>query len=208
MKLYIIGKGGHARVVSETASLLGFEVRYVVRDPASDNEVSEELILDNPSILASEEAYLICGVGSIGSTEYRKNLLQRYRLLSNSFISIVHPSAYVSRSARIGKGIFVAMGAIVGTNVVIEDHAILNSGCIVDHDCIIGTGTHLATGCILSGSVHVGAWSHIGTGAKIIQGIIIAQQAVVGAGATVVRIIDLPATTWAGTPAKQLRPNS
>lgn len=204
MKLYIIGNGGHAKVISEAAGLLGFEVRYIVQNPVNDREISEDLIFDASSFLAADDAYLICGVGSVGPTSKRQNALNRYVRYAHKFVSIVHPSAYISPSAQLGKGVFVAMGALIGTCAKVAEHAIVNSGSIIDHDSSLLTGTHLAPGSVLSGGVSVGEWVHIGCGARIIQGITIADQVVIGAGATVIKNIEQPSTTWVGTPARKL----
>lgn len=138
---------------------------------------------------------------AIGNNEIRKLIVSKLGLPKENYISIIHDTAIISKSASIGNGTVIMAGTIVNADVVIGDHAIINSGAIVEHDNQIGDYVHVAPRATLTGSVIAEEGSMIGAGATIIPGIKIGEWAVIGAGATV--ISDIPSNrTAVGTPAK------
>lgn len=201
----VLGGGGHAKVVidallagqhqvlgftspgAEVAAILGVE--RVGDDDALGRYPAGEVVLAN-------------GLGSVGSSDLRRELFLRFSAQSYSFPTIVHPSAVVASSVSFGSGVQVLAGAVVQPGCRIRENVILNTRSSLDHDCTIGAHAHVAPGATLSGGVVVGEGAHIGTGASVIQGVEIGERSVVGSGAAVVR--DVPAErTVVGVPAKE-----
>lgn len=102
-----------------------------------------------------------------------------------SLAETVHPSAYVSSTARLSPGCHVLARATVGVDVKLADHCIINTGAIVDHECQLDKGVHLAPGATLAGCVTIGDYSFIGTNATVLPNITIGPNVTVGAGAVV-----------------------
>lgn len=125
---------------------------------------------------------------------YRKNCL---------FPNIIHPSAIISRKARIGKGNIFAQNVVIAPYVIIGDFVHLNYSAAIGHDCTLGNfvtcngGAHVAGGSILEDRVFVGP------GAVIIDGVTVGQGAKVGANAVVRKDVPTNATA-VGIPAKFL----
>lgn len=201
--LYIIGKGGHARVVAEAASLCGWGVRHIVPEaPCDPDDIEESHFLAKWEKSAVASLSLVCGVGSTGRQHARRKILSQYESLAACFKSIIHPRAHVAQSASIGIGVFIAQGAQVSSEACINDHAIINTGCVIDHESIVGRGAHIAPGAVISGGVVCGDFVHVGVGATIIQGITLAAGVVIGAGAVVTKSIEQPDSLWVGVPAR------
>lgn len=205
MDLYIIGSGGHARVIAEAARLRDYDVRYIVPDAAEEPDTVKESEFFTQVSTLDDDWHLICGVGSIDSCERRRAIIERYRSYQDQFVSIVHPAACVAHSATLGPGSFVAQGAQVTSGARIGNHVIINTGAVVDHDCDIGHYCHIAPGATLSGGVRVGAGSHVGTGANIIQCVELAPGTVIGAGGLVVESISEAGQLWCGQPVTRRR---
>jgi sugar O-acyltransferase (sialic acid O-acetyltransferase NeuD family) len=204
MKLYLIGSGGHAKVLADLAALSGLEIQGAFVEGAAVNEQGNLPVLGGDNELARLSpagAELINGVGGVRIPEKRAEIFRRWKQKGFSFRTLVHPSAVVSQGVRMGEGVQVMAGAVVQAGAWLGDNVIVNTGALVDHDCRIGDHVHLAPGVVLSGAVTVGECSLVGAGAVVIQGVEIGERALVAAGAVVVRAVPAGKTVF-GMPAK------
>jgi sugar O-acyltransferase (sialic acid O-acetyltransferase NeuD family) len=207
--LLILGAGGHAKVLiaalmTGPATILGIIDRSGL---ASARDVlGIPIIGDDDTVLrySPEDIRLINGLGSVSSTERRRDLFEKFVALGYHFASVVHASAVVSRDVSLGAGVQVMAGAVIQPGTVIADNAILNTRVSVDHDCQISKHVHIAPGATLSGRVRVGEGTHISTGAVVIQGIEIGRCCLVAAGAVVVHDVA-DHMRVAGVPARLLQ---
>jgi sugar O-acyltransferase (sialic acid O-acetyltransferase NeuD family) len=149
------------------------------------------------SVRGNEDGMHVAFVGQPGTT-HRREFIEK---AETKWATIVHPSAIISTTARIGDGVFVGAGAIIQTGAFISDHCVINTGAIVEHDCILGVGVHMAPRSVLGGGVSIGAWSTIGLGACVRDHVQIGSGVIVGMGAVVVNSIPNE-TKVMGVPAK------
>ena len=140
-KLLIIGAGGHGKVVKEIAESLGYQ------DIAFLDDKSSEAIGKSADSQKFVEEYQYAFV-SIGNNKFRGELLVRLEQEGFEIPILIHPSAYVSRSAVIGKGTVVEPMAIVNANSKIGNGCIISVGAIVDHNVIIEDYCHINSGAI------------------------------------------------------------
>lgn len=103
--------------------------------------------------------------------------------------TVVHPSAFISPTARLASGVFIGPGAIVHSRARVGAHAIINSGAIVEHDCTIGENTHLAPGSVIGGTVTIGCDTLLGLGCRVLPGLSIGKHCTIGAGAVVLATV-------------------
>jgi len=75
-------------------------------------------------------------VVGIGNNQLRRELLRRLQSYGYRIPVLIHPTAYVSQSAKIGKGTVVEPKAIVNTGSQVGEGCIISAGAIVDHDVI------------------------------------------------------------------------
>lgn len=198
--LIVVGAGGHAKVVVATARAAGFQVTAVV-DDATERWGTTVLgiAVSGPTAtaLGDPDAEVVL---AIGDNAARRRLAAAARC---RFAAIVHPSAVVDPTVRVGAGSVVFAGAVIQPDTVIGRHAIVNTGASIDHDCVLGEAVHVAPGARLAGSVALGDEVFIGIGAVVIPGIAIGARTTIGAGAAVVR--DVPSGSVAvGVPARLL----
>jgi acetyltransferase EpsM len=147
------------------------------------------------------------GVGAvathIANRPFRLTLRDRVAAYGLQLLTIVHPRAFVSPTARLGVGCLVKAGAVVDAGAALGDCCIVDNGAIVAHDARIGDGCHLAPGATLAGDCHIGPRALIGTGAALSAHVRIGSDAIVTPGAVVVR--DVPnGTIVEGNPAREI----
>lgn len=169
MTLLLVGAGGHARAIAEA-----LESQHVDIDAYVDARRCLWLSVDQ--FATDEQAFargprgFVLGLGGVDPPALRRRLevFESYREHLFRTRAVVHPSANVSPSARMGNGALVLAGAIVQPGSAIGDAAIVNTGAIIEHDAVIGEGAHVAPGAVVLGGARVGTCSMIGAGAVIL----------------------------------------
>ena len=203
--LLIVGGGGHARVVADIIADAGIYSIAGFVAPAGDYHIPQLERLGDDSIV---EALIARGVAhaaiAIGDNALRKRLWTQLSAIGYQFPALVHPSATISRHARIGEGTVVMPNAAINTGTVVGRCAIVNTGASIDHDGSIGDFAHVAPGCALAGTVTVEEGAFLGVGTSVIPGRRIGAWSVIGAGACIVT--DIGAASLAlGVPARIVR---
>jgi sugar O-acyltransferase (sialic acid O-acetyltransferase NeuD family) len=208
--LILIGGGGHALVVAEAALLLGLPLRgFLDDDPgaalSAGNPVATPLGPLSESLrVVSSASHGTGWILALGDLALRRRMLAELASHTAAAVTIIHPTAFVSPSARLGRGVYVGPHAVVHTRARIADHAIINSAAVIEHDCSIGENTHIAPAAALGGNCRVGVDTLIGLGARVVPGLEIGARCTVGAGAVVIRAVAEGSTVY-GVPAGAAR---
>lgn len=189
-RLVIVGCGGHAKVITEIVEAINakeatYELLGFVDDFTDCLSFMGYPVLGKLSALDALEAVEI--VIAIGNNSTRRKLADS--LAGKGFATLIHPLAYVSKRARIGRGSVIMAHALVNTEAFIGEHVIINSSAVVEHDNILGDFVHVSPGAILAGTVTIGVETHVGLGANVRQNIHIGNNVTIGAGAVVVKNI-------------------
>lgn len=204
----LLGGGGHARVLLEALRAHVTPIGLTDPDEAlwGGSVMGVPVLGSDDAILhyPSTEVVLVNGLGSTFSTTPRHTLFERWVKKGYSFAQVVHASATLSPTARLGSGVQLLAGSIVNANAEIGANSIVNTGSIVEHDCQVGRHVHLAPGVVLSGGVKVGDGCHLGTGSVVIHNLQIGAGCVIGAGAVVTASLE-PYTLALGVPARAVR---
>jgi sugar O-acyltransferase (sialic acid O-acetyltransferase NeuD family) len=131
----------------------------------------------------------------------RRRLTAQYVQLGARIVTLVHPTAIVARSAKLGDGCVVQAGASVSSYAIIERGVKVNTCANVTHDVAIGDFVTVApNACILS-RCQIAPGAYIGGNATILPGIRIGEGAIVAAGSVVTRDVSAGATVR-GNPAR------
>lgn len=200
--VYVLGAGGHGKVVAEAAVQSGrfLVAGFLDEDPAKWGSTLSGLPVTGGLDALPQGAMVALGVGSNGT---RLALLGRLGNRQIPIATVVHPAATVSPGAQIGEGSYIGPGAVVHVDARVGRACIVNSGAVVEHDNVLADGVHVSPNAALGGNVTVGEGSHIGLGASVLPGIVIGPWTVVGAGAVVTK--PLPGGVSAvGIPARVL----
>ena len=204
-KLILIGAGGHSKVIQDIAAAgREYELYAIVADNITKTEIHGGIIRAHTSFLTeipkSELAeYKFCL--AIGDNVVRKQLFCRLAIPVEQYAVLIHPSATISRSARIGYGTVVMPNAVINADATIGNHCIVNTGAVVEHDNRLADYVHISPNTTLCGTVSVGEGTHVGAGAVIIPGKKVGRWSIVGAGAVVTKDIESYVIA-AGVPAR------
>ena len=118
-----------------------------------------------------------------------------------SLDTLVHPSAIVSPTARLGAGCVVHAAAMLGSCADVGPHCYVNKGAFVGHDAVVAAHCVLAPGARVGGHARLGAGVFMGMGSIVLQDRVVGAHAVIAAGAVVTRDVP-PRVMVAGVPAR------
>lgn len=160
--LLIIGAGGHGKVVKEIAEALGYK-NIAFLDDNSAEAIGK--IADSKAFVNQfQEAFV-----GIGNNKFRGELLVRLEQEGFTIPVLIHPTAYVSKSAVISNGTVVEPMAIVNANSQIGTGCIISVGSIVDHDAVLEDCVHVNAGAICKAGSVVTKETRVDAG-EIVQG--------------------------------------
>jgi acetyltransferase EpsM len=202
---YIFGAGRHA---VETYHLLqevkpGIQIQaFVVDSPTEDQTLLGVKVISVNDVIAqfSSTAAKPQVLVAIGSIEINKRLTEICESCGFNFFQAINNSIRLENQISIGKGVIIANGTIITSNVTVGDYSIINIGCNISHDVKIGKFVNISPGCNLTGHVVIEDEVFLGAGVTVIPKIKIGKGSIVAAGACVTKDIP-PGVMVAGIPA-------
>ncbi|QWU17044.1 sugar O-acyltransferase, sialic acid O-acetyltransferase NeuD family [Paenibacillus sophorae] len=202
--IVVFGAGGHAKAVIDAIEREGRYRIFGLLDSykAAGSEIYGYRVLGNEHIIADHREEIHGCIVAIGDNWTRALVAARIASLypGLSFVTAVHPGAWIARGAELGQGTVVMAGAVVNSDTVIGEHCVLYPKASVDHDSKIGDYVTLAPGATTGGNVTIGEYSVLSLGANVIHSVSVGEHTVIGAGATVLSDIGGYAVAY-GTPA-------
>lgn len=160
MELWILGAGGYGKTVADVARQLEKFDRVAFLD---DGKTGGDILgkCEEYPLLLRENVMIY---PAFGDNARRMAWLERLTAENIPVPTLVHPTAYVSPTARLGVGTVILPKAVVNTGVQVGRGCIVNIGALIDHDSVIEDGVHLAPGAIVKAENRIAAGSKIGSG--------------------------------------------
>ena len=158
MNLLIIGAGEHGSVVKETAEAMNKFIKIDYLDDQSDQAIGK---------CNAYETFIqdyACAFVALGNNETRSHWCKKLELAGYQLPVLIHPTAYVSPSAKIELGVVVLPRASIHTKAVIKQGSIVGIGSLIDHDATINAFCHINTGAIIKARATLSHYSKIDTG--------------------------------------------
>ncbi|MBH30542.1 MAG: hypothetical protein CMG71_00955 [Candidatus Marinimicrobia bacterium] len=205
--ILVVGAGGHCRVVLSIISHYKSLDVVGIADRKKGN--TSEQILGTEVKYSWDDFQTVYDQGvaqaaiAVGDNEERKNLMIRLKEIGFTIKSLIHPTALIDNSVKIGSGSTICMGVKIGPLVTLGDNCIIYTGTIIDHEVAIDDNCFLAPGVCIAGRVKINSGAFLGIGSRVKEEVTIGRDSVIGAGAVVIKDI-LPNRVVAGIPAKEL----
>ena len=195
--IIIIGAGGHGKVVAEIAGLNGYTEIIFLDDNPDGNPLVKGVVAEFVNYIDSSDFFV-----AVGNNKIRKRIFEQLKQAGANIVTLFHPSAVVSPTAKVGEGVVVMAQAFVGVDAEIGDGAIVNTCASVDHDCYLGDFAHVSAGVHMAGLMRIDRLTFVGVGATVVQNV--CSDCLIGAGAVVAKPIT-ESGTYVGVPARKIK---
>ena len=147
------------------------------------------------------DAQFVFGIGSYRTRLMRYAILQRLNLPDERFVTLVHPTAKVYPSARIGAGCIVHSGVVIGNDAVLEPFSIVTFNAILGPYVRLGRCAMVTTMALALSYVQIGPCAFVGVKSCLAEGIRVGPGAMVGMASAVFRNVA-PGAFVLGNPAQ------
>lgn len=149
--------------------------------------------------IPSRDTMYVCALAYPKTKEIIVNLLKQQ---GAKFATIIHPTARISKYAKIGEGCIITPNSNVNTEARLGDFvAVLASG--IGHDAKVGNFSTLSGHVCVNGHVEIGERAYVGCGVLIAPGKKIGDGSTVGIGSVVITNVKAGVTVF-GNPAKRI----
>jgi len=205
--IIIVGAGGFGREVNLWAKDSFSKDQYKIKGFLDDNP----RILDNydmdVGIIGDLNSYEIKNqdrfLFAIGDIDVKKRLVARLKKKGAKFLTLIHPTAIVVNTAKIGQGVIICPFVTVGDHAQLDDFVILNVYSSCGHDSKIGKYCILSPYAAATGFSILEDEAFLGTHSTVIPGKKVGYRSKVSANSVVMR--DVPSNKIVfGVPGKPI----
>lgn len=181
--MILYGASGHAKVIVSCLQAKGLSIVGIFDDDLSKKELGLTPVVGSyhPDYEPHEQLII-----SIGANHIRQKVAT---FIQHKFGKVIHPSALVDESVKVGEGTVVLHRAVIQADVQVGRHVIINTTASIDHECMIADFAHIAPGAILCGNVRVGEGTIIGAGTIITPNLTIGKHCLIAAGSVITKNI-------------------
>lgn len=118
----------------------------------------------------------------VGDPLIRQRVYKELSAIGMKLQSIIHPTASVSNSAKIGSGCIVSPFVYVGPFSRVADNVSLNVHAVVGHDAVVQNSAVLSPGACVNGHTSCGIASFLGAGAIVLPHVTLGNYSKLSAG--------------------------
>ena len=207
-RLIIVGAGGFGREVLNWAKDLNkVEKRwgfYGFLDPdvhALDGfECDAEVLGKDDTYEIRENDEFVC---AIGDSHVREKVMEALEKRGAVFIALIHPTAVVAETAKIGEGVVICPLSVVSANATLKRGCQININSSIGHDVFMDEFCTICPDSGLMGAVKLGKSVFVGAGVRVVPSASIGDDAYLCAGSVVMGDVGAGLKTI-GNPARIL----
>ena len=206
LKIAIFGIGNYSEVMVELCLELNLTITGLYHFDSSRNGemfCGFEILGDYNDFITSNEKTTGVVV-AVGDNKTRDYWLNKLFDLGYSIPNLIHPTAHISKSVRIGNGVYIHPRAFIWSGCEIANNVIISPNATIAHHVKIGDGCLISANATVGSYVQLGRRVLVGLNSGIIsKNILIDDDSVIGANAMVLK--NFPKNSKiVGTPAKHI----
>jgi sugar O-acyltransferase (sialic acid O-acetyltransferase NeuD family) len=140
---------------------------------------------------------------ALGKPSSKRRLVEMLKDKGGQFVTLIHPTAVVTRSASLGEGVIMTPFTMANPGAIAGRFVTIISFSGLGHDARAGEFTTISSHVDVTGYAELGRDVFVASGARILPRVKVGDGATIGAGAVVMRRVKPGATVYA-EPAKLL----
>lgn len=188
--LLIIGAGGCGREVLQWAKDINKVIpRWNIKGFLDDDLTVLDGLQCDIKILSTIDEYAITSddefICSIGNSKIRKNIIERMKGKGAVFTNLIHPTAIIAESSKLGEAIILYPFSLISDNTEIGNGCIINMYSSIAHDSVVGEYCTISAHCDVTGMCKLGRNVFMGSTSNMIPGVSIGDDVFICAGSTV-----------------------
>ena len=207
MEVVILGIGNYAEVMIELCEELELSIYnlYHFNSTRNGENIGDYTIAGSYQDFIDLDNKNLDVVVAIGDNLIRETWLNKMRNLGYNTPTLIHPSAYISKSAQIGNAVYIHPRAFVWSRSVVSNSVIISPNATISHHAKVGSGCLISANSVVGSYVTLGERILVGINAGIIsKKISIGSDSIIGGNAMVLE--NFPKNSVIiGTPGKILK---
>ena len=205
--IIIVGAGGFGREVYLWAKNLFSKDQYKIKGFLDDNNRALDNFNLGIGIIGSIDGYIPEEKDrfliAIGNVKIKKFIIKKMIEKKVKFLKLIHPTAIVVDTAKIGDGVIICPFCLVSDNVRLDDFVMMNIYSSCGHDARVGKYCILSPYATLNGFVILENEVFLGTHSTVIPGKRVGYKSKVSANSVVMRNVP-PNKIVIGVPGKAI----
>lgn len=198
MKIVIIGATGTAVNIAE--QIIDAEKNYdsgiEFLGFAIDDPTLGKIINGYPVLCKTKEVRwkfkqkdvgIIYSLYKPGIMPERIKLRKDFNIPINRFATFIHPSVFIARSAKIGKGNVILSNSTILQGVFIGNFNIINSNVVIEHETVIGDSNFVSASVCIGSKVKIGNGNFLGMNSTFREKINLTENIYIGMGSNVLK---------------------
>jgi sugar O-acyltransferase (sialic acid O-acetyltransferase NeuD family) len=179
----LIGFGTVGKTVSSTFNEVNIE--NIVITPGFEhnleNQFKKKLISWADFLAMPSRIFFVC-IGYQNLNKVRESIFTQALDSKHIPLTLVHKTAYVSKTAVIGPGSLIMPNSTVENHSTIGKGSFIWSGSVIGHDSSVGNFAFLSANVSVGGSASIGHFSLVGLGSIIGNKVSVGESSIIGAG--------------------------
>lgn len=196
-KLIIIGGYGNGTVVQSTVEDIN-RVKKEWEILGFLNDKEKELIncydvlgkIDKETVskyLKNKDVYFFYSLISVKLNHKFLHKLKDLNIPTERFATIIHPTAAVASTAKIGHGVCIQPFVSVGPNTIIGNFIHIFAQSLIGHGSILDDYSYVSNNACVGAEVHLKEGAYLGTNATTLEYITLGKWSITGIGSVVLK---------------------